>query len=155
VQDVVKEKSKRTDIRKIQEIGRPYLRKLRFFCFLMGTIIAVISGLALGFNPDIQSEDTWGYIATMLALLGLQIGIVNLLAYKVIPVENINKFLVATVALVILGVGTQALEVIPLIGPCIAGIALSMLLMFAPAAVLLALRVRWDQIIVFKREKPG
>jgi len=139
------------ELKRIEKVGKSALMKLGFICFLVGVITTLIVGLILGYKPELRTENTWGYVASLLTLLGFLIGIVNLLGYSAIPTYRINKFLMAVVALVVIGVGTQGLEGVPVVGPYLAGIALFMILLFAPAAVTLALRVRMDQRTVFSR----
>jgi hypothetical protein len=139
------------DIIKIEKAGKSLLERLGFPCFLIGVETAVISGLVIGYKPEILTMDLWGYVASLLALLGFLIGLLSALGLGGIPTRKVDSFLIVTVALVVIGAGSGALKVIPLVGPFLAGITLSMLILFAPAAVILALKVRWDFRIVFKR----
>jgi hypothetical protein len=139
------------DIVKIEKVGKSLLEKLGFPCFLIGVETAIISGLVIGYRPEILTMDLWGYVATLLALLGFLIGLLSAAGLGGIPTRNVDSFLVVTIALVVIGAGSEALRVVPLVGPYLAGITLSMLILFAPAAVILALKVRWDIIKIFKR----
>jgi hypothetical protein len=141
----------REDIIKIEKAGKSLLEKLGFPCFLIGVETAFISGLVIGYRPEILTMDLWGYVASLLALLGFLIGLLSAAGLGGIPTKNVDSFLIVTVALVVIGAGSEALGVIPLVGPYLAGMALSMLILFAPAAVILALKVRWDVIKIFKR----
>jgi hypothetical protein len=139
------------DIVKVERAGKSLLEKLGFPCFLIGVETAVISGLVIGYKPEILTMDLWGYVASLLALLGFLIGILSAAGLGGIPICNVDSFLIVTIALVVIGAGSEALRVVPLIGSYLAGITLSMLILFAPAAVILALKVRWDFVTVFKR----
>lgn len=139
------------DIAKNQNAKKSLLEKLGFPCFLVGIETAVISGLVIGYRPEILNDDLWGYVAALLALLGFLLGLLSAAGLGGIPTRNVDSFLIVTVTLVVIGVGSDALGVIPLVGPYLAGITLSMLILFAPAAIILGLKVRWDCIKVFKR----
>ena len=129
--------------------GKSVLAKLGSWSFIFGVIIALIVGLAVGagFLESLDSEyagDTEGYIATVLVILGAVVGLVGALGLGTIHKDEMVGFLVAAIALVAVGIGATLFGKIPLIGSYLSGITGSMLVFFAPAAVILAIRYLWD-----------
>ena len=129
--------------------GKSILTKAGSWSFLVGVIIALIVGLAIGAGAleALDSDtagDTEGFVATVLVVLGLVVGIVSALGLGTITKEEVTAFLVATIALVAVGIGATLFGKIPLIGAYLGGITGSMLLFFAPAAVIVALKALWD-----------
>jgi hypothetical protein len=131
------------------ETGRSLLHKSSTWSFLIGVIIALIVGIAIGagelepLNSD-EASDTEGIIASLLVILGFLIGIFSALGMGTIKKESIPAFLTATVALLAVGIGATQFGKVPIIGDYFAGITGSMLVFFAPVAVILAMKILWD-----------
>jgi len=146
---MVEEEKKEGVKEEIEKVGKGVLVKLGFWCFLIGVIVALIVGLVYGYTKyegtDFQVSDTWGYIAGLLAILGLIVGVVSILGFGTITEYEVTKFLIASVAVVVVG-GTGALtfQRIPVIGFYLEGITLTLLIFFAPAAIIIALKALWD-----------
>jgi F0F1-type ATP synthase assembly protein I len=126
--------------------GKGILGKLGPIFFLLGVIIAIVVGLLLGAEVIERADDndTWGYIAAALTGLGFLVGIVTILGTGTITKEEITQFLVCTIALVVVGIAGQQTMDIPLIGEYLGGVTLCMVLFFAPASVIIALKTLWD-----------
>jgi hypothetical protein len=133
----------------ITDTGRSLLHKWSTWSFLIGVATALIVGLAIGagglepLNSD-EAGDTEGIIATLLVILGFLIGIFSALGMGTIKRENIPAFLTATVALLAVGIGATLFAKIPIIGDYFSGITGSMLVFFAPVAVILAMKILID-----------
>ena len=97
------------------------------YAFLAGVAIAILAGLA---------TFTGGWVAVVLALLGLIVGLLNISAKETIP------FLLASVALLL--VGSAGLENLPLVGGIIKAIMANIVAFVAPAAVVIALKTVFD-----------
>ena len=126
--------------------GKGILGKLGPIFFLLGVIIAIVVGLLLGAEVIERADDndTWGYIAAALTGLGFLVGLVTILGTGTITKEEITQFLVCTIALVVVGIAGQQTMDIPLIGEYLGGVTLCMVLFFAPASVIIALKTLWD-----------
>lgn len=133
----------------IEEKGKSVLTKAGTWSFIIGIVIALVVGLAIGAgalkaldSPD--AGDTEGYIASLLVVLGFIVGIVSALGLGTITKEEVTAFLVASIALVAVGIGATLFGKIPLVGSYLGGIAGAMLIFFAPAAVVVAIKALWD-----------
>ncbi len=132
-------------VEKIEKVGKGFLAKAGFWAFLIGVIVALIAGLVIGYDPTIQTQDIWGYIATTLAILGFLVGIISAAGLGTITKHEVTRFLIATVAVVVVGAGgSVAFGDIPIVGAYFEGVTLSLLIFFAPASVILALKALWD-----------
>ena len=136
-------------IKKIENKGKNILAKVGTWCFILGVIIALIVGLAIGaeYLEPLDSDyagDNEGYIATLLVVLGVIVGFVGALGLGTIKKDEMIGFLVAAIALVAVGIGATLFGKIPLIGGYLSGVTASMLVFFAPAAVILSIRYLWD-----------
>lgn len=103
------------------------MKKIGEYAFLAGIIVAVLAGLAM---------QTGGWVAILLVLLGLVIGLLN------ITQKETNLFLIASIALLM--AGSAGLENLPLIGGVIAAVISNVLHLVAPAAVIVALKTIYD-----------
>lgn len=133
----------------VKKKRRSLLARWSTWSFLIGVVVAFIVGIAIGagelepLNSD-RAGDTEGIIATLLVILGLLVGLFSALGIGTIKKESIPAFLTATVALLAVGIGAIQFSKIPLIGNYFAGITSSMLVFFAPAAVVLAMKILID-----------
>jgi uncharacterized membrane protein len=136
-------------MKSFEKKGKSMLAKVGSWSFILGVLIALIVGIVIGagalepLDGD-RAGDTEGYIATILVVLGVIVGLVGALGLGTITKEEMVGFLVAAIALVAVGLGAVLFEKIPLIGDFLSGITGSMLIFFAPAAVILAIRYLWD-----------
>lgn len=131
-------------VNKVSDKGKGLLAKLGPIFFLLGVIIAIVVGLLLGAGTIEQTDDIWGYIAAALTGLGFLVGLVTILGTGTITKEEITQFLICTIALVAVGIAGQQTVDIPLIGDYVSGVTLCMVLFFAPASVIIALKTLWD-----------
>jgi len=101
--------------------------KVGEYAFLAGIALAILAGLALM---------TGGWVAVVLAILGLIVGLLNISAKETMP------FLLASIALLL--VGSAGLENLPLVGVFIAPIIANIEAFVAPAAFVIALKTVFD-----------
>ena len=128
----------------IEVKGKSILAKAGAWSFMGGVIIALIVGIVIGSGTLKQTDDAWGYVASILAILGFIVGIVSALGLGTITKEEVTAFLVAAIALVVVGIGATLFGKIPLVGAYLEGVAGCMLMFFAPAAVIVAIKTLWD-----------
>ena len=93
--------------------------------FLLGVLLSVVLGLLVPEN---------GAVASLLALVGLIVGLLNITAAEV------RDFLLASVALVVAAGGFSLL---PVVGGALANILSYLVALVAPAAVVVALIAIW------------
>lgn len=106
--------------------------RLGEWVFILGVVIAIISGLAYQ-AMDITSAQ---YITVVLVILGLVVGFLN------IKDKEINNFLIAVIAIV--AVGAANLQDIFIIGPYLAYMVLNIAAFVAPAALVVALKAVYN-----------
>jgi len=101
--------------------------------FILGVVIAVISGLAW---DQLIASNSAGTIAIVLVVLGLVVGFLN------IKDKEIFNFLIATIAIV--AVGAANLNQIPIIGSYLGYMVLNIAAFVAPAALVVALKAIYN-----------
>ncbi len=132
-------------IERVQTVGKSALAKLSPLLFFLGIIIALVVGLLIGAQVIDITQDHWGYISAILAILGFVIGLATAIGVGTISKRETTHFLVAGSALVITGIGGEFVgEATPIFGDYLYGVGLCMILFFAPAIVIIALRALWD-----------
>lgn len=105
-------------------------KKIGEWAFILGVLIAVLSGIAIG-----RVE---GNIALILILLGLFVGLINIKKDE----KRLTTFLVAAIALLLSG--TAGLENLPLVGSIIGPILINITTFVTPAAAIIALKAVYN-----------
>jgi hypothetical protein len=103
------------------------------WAFLIGVLLALIAGIGAGIGAGF-ADNAW--ITALLVIAGLVVGFVN------ITVKETQAFLVAAVAVMVASTANLA-ELFPgftTIGLILAGIVAKLIIVVAPAALLVALR---------------
>lgn len=109
--------------------GALSLAKIGTYAFLLGVLIAILTGLVSGLLDA-------GILTALLVILGLAVGFLNVSQKEVVP------FLVAALAL---GLGAQAkFSALPVIGTYIDAIMANIIIFVAPAAVIVGLKAIYD-----------
>jgi hypothetical protein len=112
---------------KVQSVGS--------WAFIAGVILAIILGI---FGQMVATYK--GYIVTILVVIGLIVGFIN------IGDKETANFLIAAIALLAANTATQwtSLDIVGTISTYIAGILGGIAIFVAPAAVLVALKAIYD-----------
>jgi len=136
------------------------MTKLGSWAFIIGIIIALIFGIwqaatyeaalndATKVNDIFFLTDNGGYVAWLLAALGAIVGILAFLGKGTITSKEVPGFLLAGIALVVMGgvfpgiVGMYQLQ--PWIGSLLAGVSISLAIFVAPAVGILSIKAVWD-----------
>lgn len=105
--------------------------KTGHYAFLIGVALAIFAGVLSDIIPA-------SVTAITLIVLGLIVGGMNINA------RETTEFLVAAIALVVLGTATRVLEVIPLLGVYLQGIIGNISIFAASAAIVVALKAIKD-----------
>lgn len=103
------------------------------WAFILGAVIAIIAGIGIGLNQA-WANNVW--ISVLLVLAGLVVGIVNITA------KEVQGFLIASIAVLVASTANLG-NLIPgvlQLGAILAGIVSMLLMVVAPAALIVALR---------------
>lgn len=103
------------------------------WAFLIGVVLAVITGIGSGLAQE------WGtnpWLMLLLVVLGLVVGFVNITA------KEVQGFLVASIALLVVGAANLSSinTLVPSLGSILEGIVNMVVLIVAPAALIVCLR---------------
>ena len=110
---------------KSKAFKNPYMETISHWIFLIGVAIAIVLGFLM---PESS------LVASILVIIGLIVGLLNITSKEVLP------FLLATIAL---AVSAATFELIPYVGLYLKYILNYILMLVAPAAVVVALIVIW------------
>jgi len=104
--------------------------------FIVGAVIAIIAGIGAGLN---QGWANHAWLTAILVLAGLIVGVVNITATEV------EGFLIAAIAILIANTAnlTALIPGVLSIGAILAGIVAKVLILIAPAALIVALRASY------------
>jgi len=104
------------------------LQKIGSWAFIVGVIVAVVAPIFAGLS---------GWLVTMLIILGLVVGLLN------VTVAETQTYLIAALALVIVsgfGSSSSVITQVAGIGPALGRIFSGLLLLVVPATIVVALR---------------
>ena len=126
--------------------------KIGSWAFLVGIVIAILVGLyAASTAPTtindvfFYASDIGGWIAWLLAILGVIVGFVSAFGMGTITKEEVPNFLLAGVALIAIGAASGIFFGIKSwIGAIFNGVAISLAIFIAPAMGILAIKAIWD-----------
>lgn len=109
------------------------------WAFLIGFIVAIILGIMAGAGVALGAT-TAAWLGLLLVVLGLIVGFANITA------KETTGFLVAALALLVANVaGLGAINtLIPYLGSILEGIVRFLLVMVAPAALIVAVKAFYD-----------
>ena len=129
--------------------------KIGSWAFLLGIVIALLVGIYQGYTLETQDnmtgygffgEETGGWIAWVLAIIGVIVGLLAFMGKGTITAKEVPGFLMAGIALVVMGgvfFGWQMI-LTPYIGALLAGVSMSLAIFVAPAVGILAIKAIWD-----------
>ena len=101
------------------------LAKVGFWAFIVGLIVSIIAGIIAPANI---------VVTIILIILGIIIGFLNITA------KEVMLFLVATIALVVVG---NAFAALPIIGKIVGPVLSYVVTLMAPAAIIGAIKALW------------
>ncbi len=104
------------------------------YAFLAGLAVAIIAGLLSGAGQQglLGGIEVW--IPLALVVLGVIVGFMN------IKDKEIEKFLIASIVLLVLSGSAGGLSIIPTIGVYLVGIVQNIAVFVAPAALIVAIK---------------
>ena len=110
------------------------------YAFLLGTIIAILTGLAAGALGPGALVGPAPWITLVLVILGLIVGFLN------VGDKETTPFLIAAIALIVLG--SARLEsintAIPILGSVLQSMVVNVAVFVAPAALIVSLKAVWN-----------
>ena len=104
------------------------------YAFLIGVAIAIIAGVLYGSGQTGILGSAAGWVPLILIVLGIIVGFLN------IKDKEIDKFLIASLALLAAPATALWLNEIPAFGPFFSGIVGNVAVFVAPAALIVALK---------------
>ncbi len=106
--------------------------KIGSWAFIIGVAIATVAGIATWLAiPGLEAVMVW--VPLLLVLLGLIVGFLN------IGDKEVQPFLLAAIALVVVGIAKAGLAEIPAIGPLLIYIMGNIAVFAAPAVLIVSL----------------
>ena len=109
-------------------------QQLGSYAFIIGVAIAIIVGLLVAGGQQSLLGNMAGYVPLVLVILGAVVGFLN------IKDKEIDKFLIAAIALIGLAGTAGGLAEIPMIGIYLAAIVQNVAVFVAPAALIVAIK---------------
>ncbi|MFO8133685.1 MAG: hypothetical protein R6U10_07155 [Thermoplasmatota archaeon] len=119
--------------------------KISSWIFLIGIVVAIIVGLAIGaeaIDPLGSGEDTPAYAAAFLGFIGFVAGILAVMGMGTITEKERPTFMLAT--LIIIALSAVDYGNIKWFGSYLEGIVSALGIFIAPLAGLIAIKAIWD-----------
>ncbi len=119
--------------------------KISSWIFLIGIVVAIIVGLAIGadaIDPLGSGEDTPAYAAVFLGAIGFIAGILAVMGMGTITEKELPTFMLAT--LIIIALSAVSYGNIKWFGDYLEAIVSSLGIFIAPLAGLIAIKAIWD-----------
>ena len=109
------------------------------WAFIIGIVVALVLGIVGGIGSSLGAATT-AWLTLLLVVLGLIVGFVN------INKKEVTAFLIAAVALLIANTAglMNVNTLIPYLGSILEGIVAFLLIMVAPAALVVAVKAFWE-----------
>lgn len=128
------------------------LGKLAIYAFLGGTAIALLFGLYQAYTlgetgvaaDNFFSSDNGMYVAWVLVVLGVIVGLMTLLGKGTITKQEVPAFLTAGVALLVMYAVFGNMHTKLWLGSLLNGVSYALALFIAPAVAILAIKAVWD-----------
>jgi undecaprenyl pyrophosphate phosphatase UppP len=114
------------------------MQQLGYWAFVIGVIVAVLAGLATGAQNG-KELDSAAAVGAALVVLGIVVGWFN------VKEKAFTVFMIAAVALISGATANFSLLDKLIVGPYITGILGYVALFAAPAAIMVALKVVWNE----------
>ena len=117
------------------------------WAFLIGILIALFAGIwqayTLQNGENFFLTDAGGWVAWLLAIIGVLVGILAFLGRGTITSKEVPAYLIAGIALVVMYGVFKDISIGHWLGPFLHGISMSMAIFVAPTVGILAIAVIW------------
>lgn len=135
-----------------ENLNKEIMVKVVGISFIIGILIAILIGIYQGFSIEqesnfIEEETLGGWVAWILALIGLLVGLLAIAGRGTITKEETPGYLMAGIALVVMYAafqGSGISSVGPWLGSMLHGISESLAIFVAPTIILLAIKSIYD-----------
>ncbi len=135
-----------------ENLNKEIMVKVVGISFIIGILIAILIGIYQGFSIEqesnfIEEEALGGWVAWILALIGLVVGLLAIAGRGTITKEETPGYLMAGIALVVMYAafqGSGISSVGPWLGSMLHGISESLAIFVAPTIILLAIKSIYD-----------
>jgi len=104
------------------------------YAFIVGVLLAVIVGVLSAAGSQSMLGEFGLWIPLILVILGVVVGVLN------IKDKEIDKFLIASIALIGLAATAGGLSQVPIVGMYLVGIVQNIAVFVAPAALIVAVK---------------
>ena len=114
------------------------LAKIGKISFVVGMILTLLSGLYIGYTGEGLNK----FVISILIILGFIIGLINVTQKETVP------FIVAVTSIfLVMSLSGDFLKVVDTFGPYFDGILKSMMILFIPSMIIVALKIIWDYAV--------
>jgi len=130
-------------------MAKDMMGKVAIWAFIIGALIALLVGLWQAYTIEqnqqpVFSTDMGGWIAWILAILGVVVGLLAMLGKGTITKTELPAFLMAGIALLVMYGVFQGFSIDPWIGSLFRGVSQALAIFIAPAVGILAIKAIWD-----------
>jgi len=130
-------------------MAKDMMGKVAIWAFIIGALIALLVGLWQAYTIEqnqqpVFSTDMGGWIAWILAILGVVVGLLAMLGKGTITKTELPAFLMAGIALLVMYGVFQGFSIDPWIGSLFRGVSQALAMFIAPAVGILAIKAIWD-----------
>jgi hypothetical protein len=130
-------------------MAKDMMGKVAIWAFIIGALVALLVGLWQAYTIEqnqqpVFTTDMGGWIAWILAILGVIVGLLAMLGKGTITKTELPAFLMAGIALLVMYGVFQGFSIHPWIGSLFRGVSQALAIFIAPAVGILAIKAIWD-----------
>jgi hypothetical protein len=130
-------------------MSKDMMGKVAIWAFIIGALVALLVGLWQAYTIEqnqqpVFTTDMGGWIAWILAILGVIVGLLAMLGKGTITKTELPAFLMAGIALLVMYGVFQGFSIHPWIGSLFRGVSQALAIFIAPAVGILAIKAIWD-----------
>jgi len=134
-----------------KDLNNEIMVKVVGISFIMGIVITLLIGLYQGWNiennTDFLQSNLGGWVAWILALIGLIVGLLAVAGRGTITKEETPFYLTAGIALIVMYAafqGSYISTIGPWLGSMLKGISQALAIFVAPTIIILAIKTIYD-----------
>ncbi len=132
-----------------KNINEEIMVKVVGISFIVGIVIAILIGLYQGWTIEqgtnfIEQEPLGGWVAWILAIIGIVVGLLAIAGRGTITREETPNFLMAGIALVVMYGVFKGVSIDPLLGSLLWGISEALAIFVAPTVIILAIKAIYN-----------
>jgi len=132
-----------------KDINEEIMIKVLGMSFIIGIVIAILIGIYQGWTIEqgtsfIENEPIGGWIAWILAIIGIIVGLLAVAGRGTITKEETPSFLMAGIALVVMYGVFKGVTIDPWLGSLLWGISEALAIFVAPTVIILSIKAIYD-----------